>query len=89
VEWWADKAGVIKFARARNVWDLLRGTRYRFQEFNRVLAKDDPARGMLKVIADALRADLGFTPRSVSGGAAAGPGQMHKGGEVVGDGGDE
>lgn len=60
-KWWAERAGVTKFARASNVWDLLPHTRYRFEEFNRVLAKDDPARGMLKVIADALRADLGFT----------------------------
>jgi len=76
----------MKFARARNVWDLLRRTRYRFEEFNRVLAKDDPARGMLKVIADALRADLGFASEAGTGGAATTAGQTLKNGGGVGGG---
>jgi hypothetical protein len=88
-KWWADKAGVMKFARARNVWDLLQSTRLRFEEFHRVLATDDPVRGMLKVIADALRADLGFASETATGGAAATAGQMPKGGGGGGGGGNE
>jgi hypothetical protein len=83
-KWWAEKASVMKFARAHNVWDLLPRTRYRFEELNRLLAKDDPVRGILKVIADTLRTDLGFASDARTGGTAMIAGQVLGGGGGVG-----
>jgi hypothetical protein len=58
-KWWAESAGVMKFARRPSPWTRLPSTRRRLQELDATLAKNDPARGIIKTICNALREDLG------------------------------
>jgi hypothetical protein len=73
-KWWAEIAGVIEFARRPAPWTRLRRTRHRL-ELDATLAKNDPARGIIETIWDALREDLGeatnpeATPATTTGGA--------------------
>jgi hypothetical protein len=74
-KWWAEIAGVIEFARRPAPWTRLRRTRHRLRELDATLAKNDPARGIIETIWDALREDLGeatnpeATPATTTGGA--------------------
>jgi len=70
-KWWAEKAGVLAFARAPSPLSKLRQFRHRLQELNDTLGAEDPARQIIKTLCDALREDLGIAR---SGGVADGGG---------------
>lgn len=57
-KWWAGRAGVLDFARPSSPWTQLHRTRDRLRELDATLAKDHPARAIVKTICDALREDL-------------------------------
>ena len=67
-KWWAERACVMRFSRPASPWLALRHTRHRLQELNALLAKDDPARTIIRTICDALRQDLGLTLAGTGGG---------------------
>lgn len=71
-KWWAGRAGVLDFARRPSPWTQLRRTRHRLRELDATLAKDHPARAIIKTICDAIRADLGAIRETGRGGGDGG-----------------
>lgn len=56
----ADEAGLMPFARAQSRWALVPHAWQVMKELNVKLPQDDPARAIIKIVADALRKDLGI-----------------------------
>jgi hypothetical protein len=71
-KWWAAQAGVLDFARRPSPWAQMHRTRDRLRELDATLAKDHPARAIVKTICDAIRADLGATRETRRGGGDGG-----------------
>jgi hypothetical protein len=58
-KWWAETAGVMKYASAQQGWNQLPHFRHRLEELHAALKPEDPSRGIIKTLCDALHEDLG------------------------------